>query len=305
MISYFYKGEKQKEELMQLSSKRSGAWICVESPTQEELEYLQKEFHLEEDLLHDALDPNEVPRMENEKSGVYVFLQTPSYSKKLVTTTHPVLIILAKHGIITLSKNHMDFLDIFSQEKKRIQTSQQTRALIEFWFALNKSFTKHLVRIGKELRGLSSDVEHIRINDIAKFVEYEKTLSDFLSVLVPMRAILHRLLSEKSIRFDEKEKDLMEDLFLAMGELIETSQSSHRHVVNIREASSVIMTHTLNRSIRTLTILTIVLSIPMILGSLYGMNVNLPFDETSWIFLAIIGTSFIAMGAVFVFLLRR
>lgn len=304
MISYFYQGKKQKE-LTQLSSKRVGSWIYVENPTQEEITFLQKEFHLEGDLLYDALDPNEVPRMENEKSGIYVFVQTPSYSKKLVTTTHPVLIILAKDGIITFSKNHMDFLDIFFQEKKGVQTSQKAKMLIEFWFALNTSFNKHLARIGKELRGLSSDVEHVGVNDIAKFVEYEKTLSDFLSVLVPMKAILHRLMGEKNISFNDEEKDLMEDLFLAMGQIIETSQSTHRHVVNIREASSVIMTHTLNRSIRTLTILTIVLSIPMILGSLYGMNVNLPFDEASWIFLAIITTSFIAMGAVFVFLLRR
>ncbi|NCU42595.1 MAG: hypothetical protein EOM19_07865 [Candidatus Moranbacteria bacterium] len=124
---------------------------------------------------------------------------------------------------------------------------------------------------------------------------------NFLSIFVPMKSILHRLFSEKNIHFDEEEKNIMEDLFLAIGQLIETSQSTHRHVVNIREASSVIMTHALNRSMRTLTILTIVLSIPMILGSLYGMNVNLPFDDASWIFLAIIETSFIAMGAVFLF----
>jgi len=304
MISYFYRGKKDKE-LQKSKVYRKGSWIYVTNPTQEELDFLCLTFTLEKDLLNDAMDPNEVPRMEEEGDVIYVFVQAPLHLQSLGTTTHPVLMVVSPDFILTLSRSQVDFLEPFLKNKQTILTTQRTKILIQFWFALNDAYTRHLARIGKELRKLSSDVQRVRVEDITRFVAYEKTASDFLVSLVPMRAIVQSLLSEKHLRLYEEDRDLVEDLFLAMGQLIETSRSTHRHVVNIRESSSVIMTYHLNASIRTLTILTIVLSIPMILASFYGMNVALPFESAPWMFGAVIGISLFAMGISFAFLFRK
>lgn len=304
MISYHYRGIKHKT-LKNVRSKRMGVWVRVEDPNEEELRQLRDDFGLEEDLLHDALDPNEVPRMEEEEGVVYVIVQAPFRSGSETMTTVPVLIAVGSDFVLTISKYRSEFLEVFLQGKRDVITTQKTRMFIRLFFSLNASYTRSLAKIGKELRALSANVGRVRVRDLERFVQFEKTASDFSSALVPMRAIVHRLLSERYLPFYEEDKDLVEDLFLDMGQLIETSRSTHRHVVNIRESSSVIMTHNLNRSIRTLTILTIILSIPMILASLYGMNVALPLGDWDGMFWAIIFSSLIAMGAAFGFLFKR
>ena len=304
MMNYYYKGIKHKK-LKALSQRRVGIWIYAENPTQEEIDRLVSEFSLERDLLDDALDPNEVPRMEQEEGVVYVFVQVPYKQEGSSITTHPVLIAIGSDFVLTLSRKKVDFLNPFFEGKNEITTTQRIKMLIRFWFGINDSYTRYLARMGKELRSLSSEVKRISVDDLTKFVDYEKTSNDFLAALIPMRAIVHTLLSQQRLRFYEEDKELVEDLFLQTGQLVEMSRATHRHIVNIRESSSVIMTHTLNRSIRTLTVLTIVLSIPMILASFYGMNVALPFESWNFMFWMILGASLIAMGFSFAFLLRK
>jgi magnesium transporter len=304
MVTFYYKGIRHKK-LKTLAQKRVGVWVHAENPTEEEIAILVRDFSLEKDLLDDALDPNEVPRMEQEEGIVYVFVQVPYKQEGSSITTHPVLIAIGSDFVLTLSRRKVDFLCPLIEGKREITTTQRIKMLINFWFGINDSYTRYLARMGKELRSLSSEVEHIGVEDLTKFVEYEKTSNDFLAALIPMRAIVHTLLSQQRLHLYEEDKELVEDLFLAMGQLVEMSRATHRHVVNIRESSSVIMTHTLNRSIRTLTVLTIVLSIPMILASFYGMNVSLPLESWNFMFWVILSSSLVAMGFSLAFLLRK
>lgn len=304
MIRIFYKGIKHKH-LDELKKIRGGVWVHVESPTEEEIGRLVDLFKVEETLLRDALDPFEVPRLEEENDIVYVFTQAPYREGAAGATTQPILFVLGKTFVLTVSGRKMEFFNAFISERRKIYTTQQTKMFIRFLSALNGEYTKHLARMGKEIRSVSKDVEQVGVEDLSRFVAFEKTANDFLAALFPMRANLHTLLSEQHLKFYEEDKDLIEDLFLSIGQLIETARGAHRHIVDIREASSVIMTHNLNRSIKVLTIFTIVLSIPTILGALYGMNVPLPFAEHAWTFWVIIGVSLMGMGALFTLLVRN
>lgn len=304
MIKIFYKGIKHKR-LQELKKLRGGVWVHAENPTDKEIESLVFMLDVEENLLRDALDPFEVPRLEEENGFVYVFTQVPYREGDAGATTRPVLFVLGKTFVLTVSSGKTEIFNQFVSERRKIYTTQQTKMFIRFLFALNGEYTRHLARMGKEIRSVSKDVEQVGVDDLTRFVAFEKTANDFLAALVPMRANLHTLLSEQYLTFYEEDKELIEDLFLSIGQLVETSRATHRHIVDIREASSVIMTHTLNRSIKTLTIFTIVLSIPTILGALYGMNVPLPLAEQAWIFWIIISISLMGMGALFTLLARN
>src|SRR3990172_1492160 len=122
--------------------------------------------------------------------------------------------------------------------------------------------------------------EKINNKDIIQFVTYESVLNDFLTALEPTNVILKNLFSGKFLKLTDQEKEWVEDLYFSNSQLIELSQANLRNIVNIREAYSTIITNNLNRVIRLLTSLTVILAVPTMIASIYGMNIDLPFDHS-------------------------
>lgn len=120
-----------------------------------------------------------------------------------------------------------------------------------------------------------------------------------MAALQPYGIVLHALLNGKYIRLHERDEDLIEDLQLSTSELVELTKSRLKTIQNIREAYSTIATNNLNQIFKRLTSIAIFMSIPTIVGGLYGMNIALPFDhrpEAFWIvlgFIAAVITSFV------------
>jgi magnesium transporter len=124
-------------------------------------------------------------------------------------------------------------------------------------------------------------VDTVNNHDFIAFVVIEDALNYFLSELLPTNILLNGLLAGRyKLTFFEEDKDLIEDLIQTTNQLNETSRSSLKTIVNIREAYSNIMTNNLNRQIKLLTSLTVVLTLPTIVFSLYGMNIPIP-DQTN------------------------
>lgn len=304
MITYFYNNQ-QDPEIRKLKAPRNGVWVHSEKPSEEELAELVRDFDLDEDLLADAMDPYEVSRLEQEAGKTYIFLEIPYRERSGGASTQPILVVLGEEYIVSVAQTKLDFLEKFFSGKREFVTTEKIQAFIQFLSALNEEYNRHLTRMAKEIRSVSADVEGVQVEDLTRFVVFEKTVNDFLAVLVPMRAILQTLLSEKRLSLTEDDKEWVEDVLLGIGQLVEISEATHKHIVNVREASSVIMSHRLNQSIRTLTILTIVLSVPMVLGSLYGMNVPIPLAESHWMFWGIVGVSIFSMGVMFALLIKN
>ena len=105
------------------------------------------------------------------------------------------------------------------------------------------------------------------------------------------------MLSGKHFKLYEEDKDLIEDLLLSNTQLIELSQNNLRTIVNIREGYSTIMTNNLNRIIKLFTSLTVILTIPTMIASIYGMNINLPLANNPLAFI-IIMTSIIIISII-------
>lgn len=279
-------------------------WIHIENPTEEQLRLLAQEFGAEEDLLCDALDPFEVSRFHEEEGKQYVFLEVPCQEGTGEIGTHPILVVLGEGKILTVSQRTSRFTEkVFSGEQEMF-VEESMRALLSFLEALNDEYAGYLTKIAKEIRSVSSDVEKVRVKDLTRFVRFEKAVNDFTAALIPMRTALRKLFSEKRITLSEENAESAEDVFLGLEQLVELSESTHKHIVNIREASSVVMTHRLNQSIKTLTVITVVLSVPMVLGSLFGMNVPLPLAEAHGVFWGIIFVSLLTMGGMLVWINR-
>jgi len=302
MVKYYYRNGNGKE-IKELDSYRNGCWIYVENPSQKEINELIEQFDLEEGHLHDALDEYEVPRLETEDKTKYLFYRFV-YSEGQTVETAPILFIMNDKFFITLSKEPLPFLKKFIANPIQYQTRQSTKLALQLIFQINLTYNTMLNNISKRIRGLSVKLENFKNQDILQFVKFESILNEFMSNLVPNNAVLHQLFTRKILVLDEEDHDLVEDILLSTNQLMELSRSNIKNIVNLREAYSSIMTNNLNRVIKLFTSVTVLLTIPTIIASVYGMNVALPFDQSPYAFLGIV-TVIISITGGLLYLFNR
>ncbi len=296
MVKYYYRNGAGKN-IRELPGYRLGCWIYVEDPTQEELTELVDQFDLEEGHLHDALDIYEVPRLETEGKTKYLFFRFV-YSDNSQIETAPILFILNDKFFITLSKEPLPFLRKFLSQPLPFQTKQSTKLVLQLILQTNLTYNTVLNNISKKVRSLSVRLETFKNQDIIQFVKFEAVLNEFMSNLVPNNAVLNQLFTRKIMVLDDDDKDLVEDILLSTNQLMEISRSNIKNIVNLREAYSTIMTNNLNRVIKLFTSLTVLLTIPTIISSIYGMNVSLPFDKSPYAFFGILSLIIVISGTL-------
>ena len=236
MIKIYHKSIRDEYPKV-LNEFKVGSWIYVEDPTEQELDYLANKFNLEEGLLKDAIDPNEVPRMEIEDNVKYIFTRVP-YSEDQQTLTAPLLIAVGKDFLITVSQKTLPFITKFSSGALDFNTNQKTKLFLQIFFQIISTYNISLTDISRRIRQMSIRLEKIGNKDIVQFVTFEGVLNDFMAALVPTNTILKNLLSGKFLKLYEDDKDLTEDLFLSSGQIIESCRANLKNIVNIRESFS-------------------------------------------------------------------
>ena len=299
-----YKKTINDKTLKTLKNFNVGSWIYVEDPNEKEIKSLVKNLNFETDLLKDALDPHEVPRLEIEDQITHIFTRVPYIEEEKVITT-PLLITIGDNFLATICSKKLPFLEDFTQGKEVFYTSQKTRLFLQIFSRINQTYNKFLTDISKNVRSVSVKLERIENTDVIRFVSFEIILNDFLTALNPINNLLQNLLSGRFLKLYEKDKDLIEDLSLGTSQLIERCKADLKTIVNIRESYSTIITNNLNRVIKLLTALTIILTIPTIIASIYGMNVKLPLADNPLVFIWIIGITFLFSLVVLLVLLKK
>lgn len=286
MIKLFFKTIRDKE-LKTLDNFKNGCWVYVSNPSEKELDKLEKEYSLDRGHLTDAIDPYEVPRIEVEGKCTYIFTRYPvQLEKDQKISTVPILIVVSENFVLTLSSEDLYLNEILEKNNPSFSTTQKTKFTLQVISHINAVYNKFLNAISRDIRRVNIDLEKvdIRNSDIVKLVSFEIMLNDFLSALEPIKGNINLLISGKVLELFEEDKELTEDLLLNINQLIGISQANLKNIVNIREAYSNIMTNNLNKKIKFLTALTVVLNIPVLISSFYGMNVPLPLSQTPFAF---------------------
>lgn len=297
MISYYLK-DNDESDIQKVDTYQPGCWVYVENPTDSEIETLVKDYNLEAGLIEDALDENEMPRLERSDSKNYMYTRFAYTGDDLEVSTDPILFVLGGESLITISRRRICRLDEILTNKRRVKTTHPSELFLRIMEQIDAQFEVYLNGISRQIKTVRSKlrVEEVTNQDFITFVEIEDELNEFLSSLTPTNAILKRLIIGKDVQLNEVEKELVEDLLLNNEQSIEGSKSSMKSIVSIREAYSTIMSNNLNRVIRILTVATVILAIPTLISSLYGMNLALPFEFADNAFLGVLITSAVLSG---------
>lgn len=302
MISIYYKGLKSKT-VQKLIEYKANSWVYVEDPSEAESRSLEGKFHLDAGLMRDALDEYEVPRVEIEDDTVYIYTRIIT-QKEDISVTAPFLLIFKNNYLIIVSKKPFPGMQKFLDGRVHFNT-HNTKLLILLLSRILFQYKREMNGLSKKINSFIVNVEKIKNKDILQFVSFENIVSELNSSLIRMESILRTVHSRKIIPFTEDELDLVDDLILETGQLIQIAKDSTRTIVNIREAYSSIMTNNLNNVVTLFTSLTVILTIPTIIGSFFGMNVPVPFSANPYAFIGIVGVTLLITAAVIIVFIRK
>ena len=302
MILIYHRTIKDKE-LRKLKEFKPGTWIDVIGPTKSEIKFLEK-LGIEYSFIEDAMDPDELPRIEKEKNTIYIMLNVPQIDRGKILNI-PVLIVISRNIFATISKRDLDSLNsLFSDSN--LYTTQKTKNLLRVCLRATNLYTREIRKIDKEINTKKVSLSKLKNKDIITFIELEEILSGFVTSISALIGIFEKIRSGKYVEIFEKDEDLLEDLVIDSYQSLDMCKTSVKKIINIREAYSTILTNNLNKILKFLTSLTLIMGVPTIIASLYGMNVGLPFQESAFAFFYIFFfTLIISLILVLVFYLKK
>lgn len=306
MITYYFRTVKDVA-LKEITDLRTGVWIHAESPSEAELEAVFRKLELDEALVEDALDFYEVPRTERSNNARFLFTRYPYSGDAEDVDTAPLTIVMGESFLMTIVHRPIDIFDQFISGKTVIHTTQKTKFFLHIMNAITESYERQLVRLRRAVHKDRAQLRKIGSKEIERFVTYEHRLNDMISALVPTNTALQQVTKTKDgpVQMFEEDMELMEDLLIDNNQLVDSARTVLRMIQNIRTATEAILATTLNATIRALTLVTVLLTIPMVAASLYGMNVTLPYGDEPWAFGAIISGVSILVGAVIIYFKRN
>jgi magnesium transporter len=299
MIKYYYKSLRS-ESVSELEDYKRGAWVYVEAPNQEELSQLVDKFKLDEGILQDALDENEMPRLEKESDISYIFVRFAIINSDGDLDTVPLLFIFGSELLMTVSLVRLPPLAAILQGKVDFATTQRAKLVLQILNLISDNYDTYISATSKQIKRIRAHLRRHEIGnqDFIEFVNIEDELNEFLSALIPTNATLRRLLLGRYMPLFEEDQDIVEDLLLNNEQSIEACNSNLKSVANIRDAYSSISANNLNRTIKILTIATVMIAIPNLFFSMYGMNIDLPFQHHAWAFSALLAFTLLLLIVV-------
>ena len=283
---------------------QKGSWVSVVDPSEHEMEFLTDDLKLERGHISDALDPFEVPRFEMEGATMYIFLRFP-YEDRGAIHTMPILFVVTEDFIVTIVRERRAIFDDFLSGKINFATTQKEKFLLLFFIKINVLYQNYLHAINRDIRVKQANVDRITDRDIIAFVDRERVLNDFVTALVPAGKIYNTLLGKQHLTFIKEDSDVVEDLTLSNEEAIDICNTSIKAISNIRQAYSTILTNDLNKTMKFLAGITILLTLPTMIASVFGMNVRLPLQDDPMAFVGVMGLIAVISLAAFIIFSKK
>ncbi|MEC8307059.1 MAG: magnesium transporter CorA family protein, partial [Chlamydiota bacterium] len=261
--------------------------------------------NLEYSDLSDALDFYEIPRIEKINEHVVLFVRHPIDQRMgLYTTTFAM--VLTPDYFITICPQRSHIVESFLRQPPRYFSFEKPQLLIHTLLKITQNYTLEIKKIRTNVLKQEKKMSSVDSRDITALTLNEENLNQYLSSLVPMRTVLEAITSGRYTFLYEKEQDLLEDLRNASLQSEELCSINIRSISSLRDSYQILFTNQLNKTIKMLTALTIILSVPTMIASLYGMNVPLPFESQAHSFTFIL--AFLVMisgGLLFLFHRKR
>ena len=307
MIQYF---KVQNQRFTPALAHDEAFWIHAESPTADEIKDIITRYDLQEDFITDLQDPDEISRMEFDEGAVLVILRVPIFYKHRSTnlsfTTAPLGVIAVDDKIITVSFFESEVLTLYLDCKHRPFEITQQSFLLAIALRASLYFLKFLKEINRRTAKIESELQQsMRNKELIRLMRMEKSLVYFSTALTSNEIILERMQRSRWLNLDPNAEDLVEDVIIENRQAVEMAKIHTSILKGMMDSFASIISNNLNVVLKFLTSITIVLALPTLIASIFGMNVDLPFQFHPYAFLIVMGISVLASVVLVLVFIRK
>lgn len=304
MRRYIYPQEAfiERDKLM------PGCWIKVVRPSAADLDYLIEEVGVPESFLADTADNDERPRMEIEEGWQLTIIRIPVETLESTTpyNTVPVGIIYSaeKQITVTICYHRSQLMQDFIEHNKRKQIVVETET--DFILRLILSSAVWFLKYIKQISFLVMEAEEaleksIRNEDLLQMMKLQKCLVYFNTSIRGNQSVMGKL---RSTRYSSYDQDLAEDVAIELNQAYNMVNVYSDILTGTMDAFASIISNNVNTIMKRMTSISIVLMLPTMVASLYGMNVELPFANKPWAFAALLWASLLLSAGAFAYFKR-
>jgi len=303
MVTFWETGKN----VAKISEFKPGCWVNIKVPTVAETDYLIKEFDIAEDFLKDVLDIDERPRIEMDEPNTYIIIRVPlsNPNNGVPYVTVPLGIALTPKATITICSQRNEVISqLFKMAAtQKFHLGQGMDDVLHLFFISASWYLQFLKEINSQTTHIEKDLENATRNEeLHKLLRMEKCLVYFITSIKGNELVLEKIRTKKYVTLVGFDEDLMEDVTIENRQALEMAKVYSDIQSGMMDAFASVISNNLNVIMKQLTSATIVLMIPTLIASLYGMNIENHFEHSPYAFYFIILIStIITFGGILFF----
>jgi len=288
MIQYFKIVDHQT---LAIDKPAPGTWVNVLPPLkQEEFSELSTALDIPLDFLKDSLDIDERSRYETEDNVKLVVIKTPTENNSFNESdayyiTIPICIILTSGQIVTVNSFENEAIKKFLNSFQNRHPDKKNMMVLKIFEKVTTNFQEYLKEINQRRNSLEQRLYIANRNEeLLQLMRIQKSLVYFVTALRSNELLMMKLARTNFLNLNDEEKDFLDDLVIETSQALETANTYTNILSSTLDAFASIISNNQNEVLKRLTTLTIFLSVPVLIASIYGMNVPLPFDHSPYAF---------------------
>ncbi|EUJ48403.1 magnesium transporter [Listeria newyorkensis] len=301
-------------KLEELEKPERNCWINIVAPSSEEINQIADQYGIPLEFLEDPLDKDESARIErdDDTEAVLIICDFPIVDEDDIHyasfETIPLGMIMTKDYFITICTIDSSIIQSFIKNRiKGFFTHMKTRFALQILYMISTQFLRHLKRMSRQTDDIEKELhESMKNKQLYDLMGIEKSLVYFLTALKSNKLVLDKMMRQHIVKMYEEDQDLLEDVIIENRQGIEMAEVHSNILSGMMDAYASIISNNMNIVMKFLTSFTIILTIPTMVFSFYGMNVDLPLSQAPLAWILVICISFGIAGILgFVFWKRK
>lgn len=272
-------------------------WIDMQSPTEKEIEEIVNKYSLPRDYIYDVRDPQEISRIEginDEGKSKLIMLLYPLKITDGYYATRPISVILTDGVIITATALESNILGVLKENKFKsfVKTQSREDFVLEIAWRISQFFILAVRDLEEKITLLEKEMRVSTKNELLyKMINIQKSLISFQMATRENGPIIDSMFASDRLFSAEYREDLIRDLQVENKQAQVMVEKSSTMLEHLSDLYSNVISNNLNDVMKILTSITIVLTVPTIVGGLWGMNTPLPFSNEEYAFFYLLGLS--------------
>lgn len=263
-----------------------GCWVDVERPDSSDLEFLSRELRVPEEFLEYIGDPDERPRVERQEGWMLAIIRVAvrSDDPSVPFVTVPVGIIAGGKSIVTVCHRSTELTDDFigHTRRKGIDVDNVANFILRLVFSATYWYLEYLKEINEDVSRAEKELERsVRNNDLLAMMKLQKTLVYFSTSIQGNEMLLGRVAGMFGHDIDT---DLLEDVQIELKQADNTVRIYSDILESVMDASASIISNNVNDIMKRLTSVSVILMVPTLIASFYGMNVAIGLEDNPYAF---------------------